>query len=842
MRISIRGTAFRRAALLIPTLVSALLCAGVHAQADRSSDGEEQNAKADAVPPPPPGVEEIQIIGERRDSELNTEAIAVTSFDQTALDEFGVQDVESLQDFVPSLHVGRVGNQAVITIRGIGLENISITGKPSVIFEQDGVPLLRPSAALAASFFDLESLDVTRGPQGTRGGYQTTAGKIAITSAKPRPDFAMGGDFQIGTRDQKLTRAYVNIPILGELLMSRLAVYHEDRTGYMSSEYFLSEEQRQIALARPLYSTRITNPGSLNPGIRKKVLEGGAYDLRKRSEWGDDAKDLALRGQLMGRPTDELEWRAIGTYSQQKGVGPSPVFVAGSPATESCPSDNDNGGVCTTELLGFFPPGDVPRTLTASDPRVSVSNERQFRDNSQIGATLAAKWDIPVPLPALGDVRVGAVGSWQKQTVSFLLDLDASNTAFTNITADSSATQRSLEVFAEGIETEDFEWKAGVFFLQEENGSVTFVDIPFSSSSGGGGGSEVSGGSSTFLTDTAVTKNQSAFGEFHYWLTDEIKAIFGVRYTQEKLSAKEVNSDAPNDPIIISVPWSDFTPRGEILWQLLDTSSLSFGVTKGFKPGGFTLGLSALNDVRGECDVRPGPDCVKRAVSFGSERVYQYQITSKNQLFDESLTLDLVLYWTAYSSYQSCQIRAEAFECVGGGKTQMRGVEMESLWRPYQAPGLAFNVTMNILDTRIETFRIKDPTDPGLDQLRFEDISGNRMPRSPLFKAAVGAQYDIDLGNYGVVTPRVNFSWEGDTYFRTFNKQLDLQKAFYMADVRLAWTSADARYKIDAGVDNVTDVDVRNNIITGPLIAGTPVVAFYRPPRTWSLRFGWNWQ
>lgn len=833
MRISFRCAVAHRAAFA-PSILLALLCSG-SALAQAGADEEAGSGE----PAPPPGVEEIQIIGERRDDSTQTEAIAVTSFDQSALDEFGVQDVESLQDFVPSLHIGRVGNQAVITIRGVGLENISITGRPSVIFNVDDVPLLRPSAALSAAFFDLEDLTVLRGPQGTQGGYQTTAGRIGIHSVRPRPDFEMGGDFQYGTRAQKLSRGYVNVPLAGELLMARFSVFHEDRWGYQRGEYFLSPEQHAIALARPIYDTVTTPQGSLNPGIRARLVKSGPYDLRKRKAWGDDAKDLALRGQLMSIANEDLEIRAIGTYSQQKGVGPSPVFVAGGETFPTCP-ESGPAIVCPPELLGGFGLGGLPHTLAADDPRVNVSNEQQFRDNFQVGATGKVKWDIPLPLPAIGDMRIGVIGSWQKNVTQFLLDLDASNAAFTNIFSTNKAVQRSVEVYFEGVEAEDLEWKVGFLYLQEDQDTATQVDIPFASGGGGGSGAvEIGGGASVFQQQEVVTKNHSGFGELAYWLTDEIKLLGGLRFTQETQRAHEI-SDAGSSIQLGNIA-RDVTPKGEILWQFSDTNNLSFGVTKGFKPGGFVLGTDAAGGIRRECGDKPAFSCASRVSAFSPERVYQYQITSKNELFDESLTLNLTGFWTSYSSYQSCQIRAEAFECVGGGKAQLRGFEVEGSWRPYQVPGLSINGNFNFLHTRLEQFVLKDPTDPGNEKLRFRDLRGNTLPRSPRFAVNVGIQYDIDLGKYGILTPRAQYNWQDKVYFRTFNKGLDLQPAFHMADAKITWKSADDLYAVEASVDNVTDVDVLNNIITGPLIAGTPTLGFYRPPRTWGVKFIWKW-
>lgn len=842
---SARRASLRRTGSALPILCSLWLGAAAFAQGeDRASE-----SAAGAVPPPPPGVEEIQIIGERRDNSVQTEAIAVTSFDQSALDEFGVEDVESLQDFVPSLHVGRVGNQAVITIRGIGLENISITGKPSVVFEMDGVPLLRPSAALSAAFFDLENLQIVRGPQGTQGSYQTTAGKISLFATKPRPEFDMGGDFQYGTRSQKLVRAFVNLPVYGEALMTRLAVYSENRYGYQRGEYSLTQAQVDRLLSRPIYSTDLPSaPGddfAVHPSIRARVLQSGPYDLRKRSAWGDDAKDLALRGQVLSLPNDNLELRTILTYSQQRGVGPNPVFVAGGESFPRCPGEN-NGDVCPPELLGTFAPGQSPRTVRATDPRVSVSNEQQFRDGTQYGLTFTGKWDTPFQVGPLGDAQLNLIGSYQKIRQAFLLDLDASNAAFTNVLSSSKATQRSIDLFVLGVGSEDFEWRAGLFFLQEDFDQNTNVDITFSSSasdvSNNNSGGLVSAGASVILNSESVTKNHSGYGELSYWLADTVKLITGLRYTTEALRASEFRSSLSDAPTHLFSSWSDLTPRAEILWQIADTSQLTFGATKGFKPGGFVLGAGAAGQIQQICGLNPTSDCASAVVSFDPETVYQYQITSKNQLFDESLKLDINLFWTAYDSYQSCQVRAEAFECVGGGKAQLRGVEVESTWTPYEIQGLAFNLNFNFLDTRIERFLIKDPTDPLNDKFFFRDIRGNRLPRSPLVKVALGTQYDFDLGHYGIVTPRFDFTWEDDTYFRTFNKGLDKQKAFYTLNLKGSWKSADGRYSIEGGVDNLTDVDIKNNVITGPLIAGSPVLAFYRPPRTWSIRFGWRWQ
>ena len=201
-------------------------------------------------------VEVIQIVGTRRESIAQAEALSVTAFDQASLDELGIQDVDSLQQFVPSLHIGQVGTSAVITLRGIGFDNLTILGEPGVIFQIDGVPLSRPSAANSA-FYDVENVEVLRGPQGTQGSRNSTAGRIAISSARPTADLEVFGDTQIGKAKQIVQRAVMNIPIWDEYLMSRISLNYENRNGY----------QRRLLPSTATRSTGAMTPTNLPSAV-----------------------------------------------------------------------------------------------------------------------------------------------------------------------------------------------------------------------------------------------------------------------------------------------------------------------------------------------------------------------------------------------------------------------------------------------------------------------------------------------------------------------------------------------------------------------------------------------
>jgi outer membrane receptor protein involved in Fe transport len=154
-------------------------------ETERGAAGEETETDPSLAPgePAEPGreapseIEEITVTGKQLEiTDVQDEAEAITAFDMEDLDRSNVINVEKLAFNVPGLHVGQQGN--------IGTENASITGETGVGYLVDGVYYARPESA-QVSFFDLEGVQVRRGPQGTTGGKNTTGGWINVVTRKP---------------------------------------------------------------------------------------------------------------------------------------------------------------------------------------------------------------------------------------------------------------------------------------------------------------------------------------------------------------------------------------------------------------------------------------------------------------------------------------------------------------------------------------------------------------------------------------------------------------------------------------------------------------------------------
>ena len=776
------------------------------------------------------GVEEMVVTGRASDATAQATPEAITEFSQSDLDKMDISNVEALSLNTPSLHVGKFGGQPVITLRGVGAGNLTTAGTPGVGFEVDGIHQGRPTAA-AVRIYDVEDVRVYKGPQGTAGGYNTNGGRIAVRSKRPQEELDLMADVQYGAYDQILLRGALNVPILPDgLLMARGTVTYENRDGY----------QQNLT-----------------------------YDVKNFN--ADDADDLISRFQTRSLFFDEsLEFRTIGGYNYQKGIGPARKLLssglnAASTVGLLLPGPFDNGTLpyererllitgCTNLSEAY---------CLADDPRETYQDEIGSVDNRQANITGILNWDMPFLADSewLSDLRLSATGGWMKTSRSSLVDVDGTNSPHTRFSSDLAANQGSIEVFIERPDVERFDFKLGAYYFREQVDSFACID---------------SRGSASNAADIATDQdllNQSiaGYGTVGYRFFDNLRLSGQLRYSNERKKidqenlrfasisgledpARPNNSDCskfyqkflnrPDHTAVIVLEkangtgsfetaaddhWNKLTYSAAAEWDVTDFNALAISFASGFKPGGFSLGANpALGSVSEE---------------FGPEDVFQYQLVSKNQFWDSRIQANLTFFWTDYDPFQVCQIIGVQFKCNTDGRALSRGIELEVVAMPVD--GLSINGHFNFLDTKIDNFYLQDPTEtlPGQASATGfggppRDLTGNALPKAPRFGGSFGIQYDWDLERWGIFSPRVQMQTQSRTYYRVFNVEEFSQKAFAKLDISLEWRSEDGVYLVRGFVNNVTDVDVLNFLFIGPANIGGPALGFYLPPRTWGIRVG----
>ena len=191
--------------------------------AQNAAAGDEEN-----------GIRDIVVTAQKRTESVQTVPISVTALDQKALDSATIEDIRDLAGRVPSLVVDSVGagpSAAAISIRGISFEDIEKSFDPAVGVVVDGVFIGTNTGQLLDSF-DIERLEVLRGPQGTLFGRNTIGGVINVTRTKPTTDFGVRGQFAYSNYDTKRGRLIVNTGKLGDFIALKGFGFYDKTAGF----------------------------------------------------------------------------------------------------------------------------------------------------------------------------------------------------------------------------------------------------------------------------------------------------------------------------------------------------------------------------------------------------------------------------------------------------------------------------------------------------------------------------------------------------------------------------------------------------------------------------------
>lgn len=323
------------------------------------------------------GIADIVVTAEKRSSTVQKTPIAISAFDQGLLDQKGVQDVTALQLQVPSLKFTVPQGVVQISLRGAGNDSVTTGADNGVGFHYDGVYIGNPAGGLA-DIWDVERVEVLRGPQGTLYGRNTTGGAINIIPARPTDHFEAKGDITYGNYDFLRFRAAVNLPI-GDGAGVRLAATRAKRDGYLKNS---------------------------NPAGRD----------------GDDLDLWTARAVLAVEPADNLKLTLMGTYAENDDVSVSPVRV-GSRYPQGGPANLISAIYAT-----------VP--AKSSDPRRTNKNLPESTLLRFYGAAGTLEWDFgPAALKSSTSYyhsRRRSISDWDDSPLDFIaLDTGDKGNQFT---------------------------------------------------------------------------------------------------------------------------------------------------------------------------------------------------------------------------------------------------------------------------------------------------------------------------------------------------------------------------------------------------------------------------
>lgn len=268
-----------RSLLLASCTASVFLLAGPAFAAD-DTDGADAPDSADAAAPADADassgqLEEIVVTAERRTQNLQDVAISATVLTTRDLDQRGVNAIQDLQQVAPSVVLSTSSRSVFINVRGVGIAQSAPNSVPGVAVYLDG-QLIAHEQLIGASFYDLGSIEVLRGPQGTLTGQNSTGGAVYIRTPEPRFGEFFGSVKQtIGNYRAFKTEVAANIP-LAENLAMRISAIHDERNSFT----------RNIG-------SSLSQPGDNNlNGVRGNLaFELGRFHLNLRGEYWKSTSD-----------------------------------------------------------------------------------------------------------------------------------------------------------------------------------------------------------------------------------------------------------------------------------------------------------------------------------------------------------------------------------------------------------------------------------------------------------------------------------------------------------------------------------------------------------------------
>lgn len=370
--------------------------------ADVASAQEQTSPASDDV------IGEVVVTAQKRTQNAQDVPIALTAFGTEQLENQTVLNLTDLNSKVPNVVLAPVGAYpyaSAFYIRGLGFADVESTFEPSVGVEMNGVYLARNSGALQ-DFFDIESVEILRGPQGTLYGRNTIGGVVSVRTKTPVPGEGFSGDSQLtyGDHGRQEARFAINVP-LGDIFAARASVLYKSYDGYNRNVW--------------------------------------------RNEDVGDNEVVAGRFTLVARPTDNFDATLVADIDRERGSGaafrnaalPGNVYYNFSPDTGT-----------TTPI--FTVPGADP-----TNPYNVYNNTPVFADIDTWGLALTMNWDT-------GIGTITSVTGYREFDDLVQSDYDASPVNFFYALRDQTHQQISQEFRLSGG-NDKLDYVVGVYYLDQ---------------------------------------------------------------------------------------------------------------------------------------------------------------------------------------------------------------------------------------------------------------------------------------------------------------------------------------------------------------------------------------
>jgi iron complex outermembrane recepter protein len=683
--------------------VAAVMVSPVYGQ-DAQISSPPAAARTEAAPSAAPEVEvtEIVVTATRRGESLNKVPLSIAAILPETLAERGIRSSNDLVSVAPGLTLQSVNDGSeTLSIRGI----VAFGSTPTTSFYIDETPISGLGArTFSPRFFNVERIEVLRGPQGTLYGASSQGGSIRLITNKPNLTKFEGGLQAEGSGTRRGGSNYaidgaLSVPIVQDKLAVRVTGYVERTAGYARSG---------IAQLSPNIEDYVTGTEADGAPIFGAVAYSGLANVPSRRIGDQDV--FGGRAAILFQPIDEIKLTASYQYQERKNDGGSNESVVPALGLREGQLRRvvafEDSELLRSRIINVTGEGDLGFAKLTSASSWQLDKGRRVADLTPLGfpflvglaaaAYTAAGQAVTIP-------SAGGVSGNQSR-------VDDRTTAFTQEARLVSSGDGSLN------------WIIGGFYTNQKRSLLGQGRAP--------GISAVPGISllapqDIFTTDQSqFTQNElSFFGELGYEFNNKLSATVGLRRYRVTTTNNTSTNTLGNviQPGLLTSRETGLTYKALLSYKPTNDLLFFAGYTTGYRPGG-------SND--------PSPNAENPIPpTFKSDRLAQYELGYKLQLADRRVSLNGAFFFIDWRSIPiSLQTRDFFFYTVNGPRARIKGAEVEVKLRPIK--GLEAGLNLTLLDAKFRRDFIDPATSTPLRR------RGDRLSDIPNITLNANLNYD----------------------------------------------------------------------------------------------------
>lgn len=734
-------------------------------------------------------IEEIVVTATHRDTAMMDTPLTISTLTEDVMLDKGIINIQNLYQSIPGLaYRSNSSTYNTISVRGISPPG---DGGATVGVYVDEVPVTDATSGSGNSqitgvLFDLERVEVLKGPQGTLFGEGNMGGAIRYITRSADPnewDFkirAQGSDYGEGDDTNSLMNAVVNIPLVENRLGLRVAGWYRDTGGYLD-------------------------------------VSGDPADFRRNEDDVNWVEESGARAKLNWTVTDSFELSAMYNWAESEYGGPALASFAYGSDQEFNTAGFDNGGVDTQKqaniTLNFqFSAMDLLFSSSYFDRDVEFAEETTPRFAGILQSSANAFVGLPAGLPPAEVLNpramvlgLGGDGSFARQSERYVQEL------------------RLLS-----NNESKWQWLAGLYFKDDEstNGVVgqhiQYVLRPeweFLRPAIDGLYGTVFGLSGETVTET---EEQAVYGEISYAFSDRWELAVGARVSNVEKTFSTVDLDIDDDM---------FSPKVTLTWRPREEWMLYGVYSQGFRPGvGNTQVINDINTIQAAAaagmPVAGGQawiDQYGNLATVDGDEVLNYELGVKGTLWDGRISLVGSVYFMEWDDTLTQESIPKVLPGlptlqanVNAGEAESQGMEVEII--AVLTDSLTFTIGGDWnWEAEMKTGGSGQFADGAGNPVFIEP--GNSLANAPKYSWNTSINYSHSLGSWQA-NVRADWYRVADMFNRATNELTT--PGYHKLDLRYTAVSSEGNWRISAFVENLDDEEILYEVNEAGLRFGAP--------------------